>query len=117
MTPPQRPTPAARPLVERVRALCLAHPDVTEKLSHGEASWFVGRQFVMFVDHHHDGRIGFWAAAPEGAQARWVHADPQRYFVPPYVGKRGWVGAYLDVDPDWDDIEEIIDEAYRCVTG
>jgi hypothetical protein len=113
--PPERPTPRARPVVDRVRALCLAHPEVTERASHGEAAWFVGRQFVVMSDHHHDDRIGLWAAAPEGAQARWVDADPERYFVPPYVGGRGWIGAYLDVDPDWDQMREIIEEAYRTV--
>lgn len=99
----------------RLRSLCLALPEVTERTSHGEAAWFVGRQFVMSVDHHHDDRIGFWAAAPEGAQARWIAADPVRYYVPPYVGGRGWVGVRLDSEPDWDEVAEIVEEDYRAI--
>ncbi len=98
--------------LDRLRALCLTFPGTSERLSHGEPSWFVKKQFVMFADHHHDERVGFWAAAPEGAQSRWVGQHPERFFVPPYMGGRGWVGVYLDVAQDWDDLAEIIEAAY-----
>jgi hypothetical protein len=104
--------------VERVRALCTAYPQTQERLSHGEPAWFVGggRQFVMYADHHHDDREAFWAAAPPGAQEALVEADPLRYFRPPYVGHRGWVGVWVDVpDVDWDRVEVILDDAWRCV--
>ncbi len=91
-------------------------PEVTEKQSHGEAAWFVKKQFASFTDHHHDDRIGFWCAAPPGAQAEWIERDPARYHRPPYVGGRGWLGVYLDVpDVDWDEIADIVEEAYRTV--
>ncbi|KAA0021274.1 MmcQ/YjbR family DNA-binding protein [Antrihabitans cavernicola] len=92
-------------------------PEATERVSHGEPAWFVRRapQFVMFADHHHDDRIGFWAAAPPGAQQYWIGRDPDRFFVPPYVGARGWIGVYLDVDLDWGDIADIVEDAYRAV--
>lgn len=99
----------------RLRALCLDLPEATERLSHGEPSWFVGKQFVSFADRHHDDRIACWAAAPPLAQARWVDEDPTRFFVPPYVGGRGWVGVYLDVDQDWEDVAEIVQAAYVAV--
>jgi hypothetical protein len=100
----------------RLRALCLALPEVTEKISHGEPTWFVRRSFVMYADHHHDDRLGFWCAAPPGAQEEMVASDPQRFFRPPYVGGRGWLGVYLDVDGvDWDEIGEIVTDAYRQV--
>ena len=101
--------------LERLRALCLAFPGTSERLSHGEPSWFVSRQFAMYANLHHDDRVGFWAAAPEGAQARWVSESPEQFFVPPYVGGRGWIGVYLDVDQDWDDIAEIVEDAYVAV--
>ena len=103
--------------VERLRALCLALPEVTERLSHGEPTWFVRgkRTFVTFADHHHDDRLAFWAAAPAGAQQDWVDRDTQRYFRPPYVGTRGWVGVYLDVSVDWDEVADIVEDAYRTV--
>ncbi|MFC9788852.1 MmcQ/YjbR family DNA-binding protein [Rhodococcus sp. NPDC127528] len=105
-----------RPL-DRLRALCLALPEATERVSHGEPAWFVRRapQFVTLSDHHHDERFGFWAAAPAGAQRDWVARDPERFFVPPYVGGRGWVGVYLDVPQDWDEIADIVEDAYRTV--
>lgn len=93
-------------------------PEVSERPSHGEPAWFVRgkKMFVTYADHHHDDRLALWCAAPEGAQQALTTADPERYFVPPYVGTRGWVGVYLDVVPiDWAGVEEIIEDAYRVV--
>ncbi len=101
--------------LRRLRELCLALPGVTERLSHGEPSWFVRRQFLTLADHHHDDRFGFWAAAPDGAQDRWLTLDPERFFRPPYVGGRGWIGVYLDVEQDWDDIADIVTDAHAVV--
>src|SRR5262245_926723 len=91
----------------------LAPPETTGRLSHGEPTWFVRdkKTFVTYADHHHDDRLAFWCAAPPGAQEALVSADPERYFVPPYVGGRGWVGVYLDVPVDWDEITELVTEA------
>jgi hypothetical protein len=102
--------------LERLRALCVALPEVTEKISHGEPTWFVRKSFVMYADHHHDDRLAFWCAAPPGAQEELVASDPERFFRPPYVGGRGWLGVYLDVpDVDWTEIAEIVTDAYRQV--
>lgn len=103
--------------VERIRQLCLALPGVSEKLSHGEAAWFVaGKQFLTTADHHHDDRFGIWCAAPEGAQQLLIQADSSRFFRPPYVGHRGWLGVHLDTgEVDWDEISAIIQRAFRCV--
>ena len=101
--------------LERLRALCIALPEVTEKVSHGEPTWFVRRVFVSYADHHHDDRVAFWCAAPPGAQEALVAAQPDRYFRPPYVGGRGWIGVWLDAGPDWDEIAEIVVEAYRVI--
>ena len=101
----------------RLRALCLAQPNVTERPSHGEPAWFVGgkRQFVTLADHHHDDRLAFWAAAPADAQEILIANDPVTYFRPPYVGHRGWIGVYLDVPIDWDEIAQRVREAYSTV--
>ncbi|GAA2883151.1 MmcQ/YjbR family DNA-binding protein [Pseudonocardia halophobica] len=101
--------------LERLRALCLALPEVTEKISHGEPAWFVRRTFVTYADHHHDDRLAFWCAAPPGVQEELVATDPGRFFRPPYVGTRGWVGVRLDVEVDWDEIAELVTDAYRTV--
>lgn len=107
---------AGSPL-ERLRTLCLSLPETTERLSRGEPAWFVRdkKLFVMYADHHHDDRLGFWCAAPFGVQDALVQTDPERYFVPPYVGHRGWLGVYLDVPVDWTEIGEIVRDAYRAV--
>lgn len=104
-------------VLERVRGLCLALPEVTERLSHGAPTWFVrGKNvFVTFAGHHHGARLSFWCAAPLGIQAGLVEADPDRYFVPPYVGHRGWLGVRLDVEPDWDEIAALVVDAYRVI--
>jgi hypothetical protein len=103
--------------LERLRALCLGLPEVTERLSHGEPTWFVRgkKTFVMFADHHHDDRLAFWCAAPPGAQEAVVGSEPDRYFRPPYVGPRGWLGVWLDVPVDWGEIADLVDDAYRAV--
>ena len=104
------------PLVA-LRALCTALPEVVERLSHGEPTWFVRgkKTFAMYADRHHDDRVAFWCAAPPGAQEALVAAEPGRYFRPPYVGGRGWVGVYLDVGADWDALAELVADAYRAV--
>ena len=108
--PPERTPP------RRLRELCLALPDVEERLSHGEPAWFVrGRLFVTLADHHHDDRVAFWAAAPEGAQEALVASDPVRYFRPRYYGHRGWIGLYLDVPVEWDEVADRIREAHALI--
>ena len=102
--------------LEALRAICLAQPGVEERLSHGEPTWFVRKKtFVMYADHHHDDRLAFWCAAPAGLQAALVESDPERFFRPPYVGVRGWLGVYLDVPVDWTEIEDLVVNAYRQI--
>jgi hypothetical protein len=104
--------------LEALRKLCLALPETSERISHGEPTWFVRgkKTFVMYANHHHDDRLSFWCAAPDGAQPALVAANPERFFVPPYVGHRGWIGVRLDVPGiDWDEIAELVEDAYRTV--
>lgn len=102
----------------RVRAACLALPETTERLSHGAPSFFVRDRstFVMFHDDHHgDGRLAIWCAAPDGVQELLVEQEPDRFFRPPYVGHRGWLGVRLDIDLDGDELAVIIEDAYRRI--
>jgi hypothetical protein len=110
-----RPTDPAT--TEHVRALATALSDVTEKLSHGEAAWFLrGRQFATMSDHHHDDRRAVWLAAPAGRQESLVETDAERFFRPPYVGHRGWVGVYLDVpNVDWSELAALLAEAHATI--
>ena len=103
--------------LERLRRLCLSFPEVTERLSHGEPTWFVRdkKVFVSFADHHHNDRVAFVCAAPGGAQGVLVGAAPDRFFRPRYVGHRGWLGVYVDVPQDWDEIAALVEDAYRTV--
>jgi hypothetical protein len=99
----------------RVRAAAFALPEVEERISHGSPTFFVRgkKSFVMFLDDHHgDGRLALWCAAAPGAQRELVEEDPDRFFVPPYVGGRGWLGVRLDVRPDWDEVTSIVRDAY-----
>ena len=104
--------------LERLRRLCLAFPETSERLSHGEPTWFVREKktFVNYANHHHDDVLAFWCAAPDGAQEVRVREQPERFFRPPYVGHRGWLGVRLDVPGiDWDEIADLVADAYRCV--
>ena len=117
MAAPRPPAKVEDP-VERLRALCLALPEVTERLSHGEPTWFIrSRTTLVTLDDHHHGadHLGFWCAAGPGVQAELVEQEPQRFFRPPYVGAKGWLGGRIDLDPDWEEIEEIVRDAYRLV--
>jgi hypothetical protein len=106
-------------LLERMRAICSAFPEVTERLSHGSPTWFVRGKSVFVTLHetgHHDNQFPhLWCAAPPGAQRELLAAAPGRIFRPPYVGGRGWLGVRLDGDVDWDEIAELCEDAYRVI--
>jgi hypothetical protein len=95
----------------------MALPEATERLSHGAPTWFVRdkKTFATYAGHHHGARLAFWCAAPDGAQQALVAAAPERFFKPPYVGYRGWIGVRLDVPVDWEEIAELVADAYRAV--
>jgi hypothetical protein len=110
------PSPEARAeALERLRAIRATLPETTERPSHGAPSFFVRdrRCFLnVWDDHHGDGRFAIWCAAGEGVQAMLVDADRGRFFVPPYVGHRGWLGVRLDRGLDWDELEGILEDAF-----
>jgi hypothetical protein len=107
-----------RPELQRMRKICLALPEVSERPSHGSPAWFIRgkKTLAMYLDDHHgDGRLAIWCPAAPGVQDAMVDEEPERFFRPPYVGPSGWLGVRLDVDPDWDEITGIVEDAYRKV--
>lgn len=104
-----------RRVLERIRGLCLALPETSERLSHGAPTFFVRdkRAFLMVLTSHHgDGRFAIWCAAAPGMQELLGDADPERFFRPPYVGHRGWLGVRLDRGLDWNEVAGIVEDAY-----
>jgi hypothetical protein len=102
----------------RVRKACARLPEVEERLSHGSPSFFVrGKKTIaMFVDDHHgDGILGIWCAAPPGVQEQMIDEDPEVFFRPPYVGHRGWIGVRLSKDVTDTELRSILEDAYRVV--
>ncbi len=101
--------------LDRLRAICLGLPGAYEKVAWMAPTFRVGeRQFAMFADDHHGvGFAGVWLKAPEGAQEELVASDRERFYVPPYVGKGGWVGVKLDGRTDWKLLAGLLEEAYR----
>jgi hypothetical protein len=107
-------------LASRLAAICLALPEVTQRPSHGAPTWFVRDKssFVtLWADGHHDNHFPhLWCAAPPGSQAELIASAPGRFFRPPYVGHRGWIGLRLDVPgTTWDEIAELCEDAYRVI--
>ncbi len=105
-------------VLRRVRGLCLALPETSERMSHGQPTFFIGRKttFVMYMDNHHnDGRLALWCAATSEIQQMLIRSSPECYFMPPYVGYRGWVGVRLDRDLPWTDIAGLIEDAFLTV--
>jgi hypothetical protein len=105
-------------LAAHLRAICTALPEVSERLSHGAPTWFVRKStFVtLWADGHHDNDFPhLWCAGLPGAQGELAAAEPGRFFRPPYVGGRGWIGVRLDGDVDWAEIAELCLDAYLAV--
>lgn len=114
-------TPRLQAALERVRPVVAALPGAVEKVSHGSPTFFTGdgssgRTFASLHENR-EGRLTLWFAAPEGVQDAMV-AVAERFFVPPYVGHRGWVGLYLDLpETDWDEVAGCIEDAHAHVVG
>ena len=105
-------------ILDRVRRVCLSLPETSEKLAWGEPTFRVkGKLFAMYAsagNHHGAGRNALWCPAPDGSQAVLVEAAPERFFVPPYVGKRGWIGMWLDEVGD-DELYVHVRTAYAMI--
>jgi hypothetical protein len=103
----------------RLRKVCLALPEAHEVEAWGEPTFRVrNKLFAMYAapsNHHGGGRPAVWCKAAPGNQALMVRAEPERYFVPPYVGPSGWVGVWLDRNPDWSEVQELMSDSYRLV--
>jgi hypothetical protein len=84
--------------IERVRRICLSLPGTWEKLSHGEPTWFAGQKvFAMFSNNHHgDGHVAVMVPAAIGIQEMLIKKSPRKFYSPPYVGCRGWIGIEVD---------------------
>jgi hypothetical protein len=105
-----------RPLT-RLRRLCLALPESHEVEAWGEPTFRVrNKLFAMYAapnNHHGRGRPAVWCKAAPGNQEIMVRAEPERFFVPPYVGPSGWVGVYLDSNVDWTEVATLLEDSYR----
>jgi predicted DNA-binding protein (MmcQ/YjbR family) len=99
-------------VLARLRAICLALPEATEQGGVGDPTFKV-RDKIFAMRHRVDGRMSMWCKAPAGAQDILVSSNPERFFVPPYVGHHGWVGIWLDVEIDWEEVEDLVEESYR----
>ncbi len=89
-------------------------PEASEKLAWGDPTFRV-RDKIFAMEKRGDGRVSVWCKAPPGSQDVLVFADPERFFVPPYVGHKGWVGMRLDEDPNWSEVAEIVRRSYRLI--
>ena len=115
MAPKRKPVDSEEHL-RRVRRICAALPETTEKLSHGEPTFFARKKvYAMFADNHHnDGHIAVWIPAAPGFQAMLINTWPDKFFRPPYVGVRGWVGLEL-AQVDDEELASHIHDAWRIV--
>ena len=103
--------------LQRLRKICLALPEAAEKVAWGDPTWRVrDKIFAMQKGNFEGGRPSLWLKAPDGAQAALVESDAERFFVPPYVGSKGWLGIYLDTrSMEWAMIESLVEESYRLI--
>jgi predicted DNA-binding protein (MmcQ/YjbR family) len=99
---------------DRLRALCLALPESVQTQMRRGPTYRVNDK-IFATDRAVDSRPSVWCKAPTGSQGILVGAEPRRFFVPPYFGPKGWVGMWLDRDPDWDEVASLIRRSYRLV--
>jgi predicted DNA-binding protein (MmcQ/YjbR family) len=99
---------------DRLRAICLALPHAVEKPMRRGPTYRVGDK-IFAMDRQGDGRCSVWCKAPKGSQAVLIGADPERFFVPPYVGSKGWVGMRLDRGADWEEVTAFVQRSYRLI--
>lgn len=107
-------------LLQSVRSAALSHPGAYEKLSHGAPCFFIEKkgQFGAFIDNHHGvPEVSLWLAAPAGLQESLIEEDSDRYFRPPYVGAKGWLGVRLERGLDWKEIEDLIELGYQTIAS
>ncbi len=104
----------SNPAIKRLREICLALPEATEKEAWGECTFRVGGKMFAMTDnnHHNSGHVAVWIKAPAMVQEILVGSDPKRFFKPPYVGPKGWVGVRLDVKVRWDELAAILNDGY-----
>ena len=105
----------SEPAIRRLREICLALPGAFEKEAWGECTFRVtgGSMFAMTDNHHHGAKhIAVWVKAPLEVQEILVGADPKRFFVPPYMGAKGWIGVRLDYKVDWQELAGIVKDGY-----
>ncbi len=100
--------------IERIRRICLALPEAAEQETWDAPTFRVRNKIFAMVNH---GELAIWCKAPTGAQDILVNDDPDRYFVPPYVGHHGWIGIRLRGKVDWDDVRDLIEESYRMTAS
>jgi hypothetical protein len=111
----KRPTTSPHDPLQQLREICLALPEAIEKVTWGEPTFRVrDKIFAMFTHNEPgDGHVALWCKAPEGLQEILVSAAPQRFFVPPYVGGKGWIGLRLDVHVDWSEVGDLVNDSYQ----
>jgi predicted DNA-binding protein (MmcQ/YjbR family) len=99
----------------RLRAICLALPEAAEQVfgGHTTPTFRVRDKIFVMQRDDDDGRAAMWCKAPPGAQAILVGSDPGRFFRPPYVGPKGWIGMHLDGGADWDFVRDLVLDSYR----
>jgi predicted DNA-binding protein (MmcQ/YjbR family) len=99
---------------QKLRALCLALPEATEVVMRRGPTFRVNDRIFAW-DRPWQGAASVWCKVPPGSQGVLVGADPARFFVPPYVGTKGWIGVRLDADADWDEVKTLLRRSYRLV--
>lgn len=100
--------------IERLRRICLALPEAAERFTFGGPTFRV-REKIFAMPRDRDGRVSVWMKAPPHSQEILVGTDPERFFVPPYVGSKGWVGMRLDAGADWDEVAALVRRSYRLI--
>lgn len=111
-------TPKEDRRLARLTKFCLALPEATREVRGRHAGFYVGkRSFAYFLDDHHgDGVVGVTCKVLPGDNTALIASDPRRFYMPAYIGSKGWVGLRLDVgEIDWEEVAELVTHSYRMI--
>jgi predicted DNA-binding protein (MmcQ/YjbR family) len=105
---------APKQVTDRLRSLCLALPEAEERET-WEIPTYRIRGKIFALESAIEGRPAVWCKARPGSQDLLVGADPERFFVPPYLGHKGWVGMWLDRRVNWGEVDRLVRRSYRLI--
>jgi hypothetical protein len=113
-----KPTPHEDHRLKKVTTICLRMPEASREITKHHVAFLIRKKpFAYFLENHHgDGIAGLVCKVLRGDNTALIRSNPAKFYLPAYVGPRGWVGLRLDVgEVDWEEVEELVTHSYQMI--